>query len=218
MLKTAAGAHFRMPIFDSKTWDEISGLIDSFANVYVADHNTSVEELQVSENDLEENNEENLDAELESREENLDTQSKNQDENLESQVEDQKENDDDQIKDQEIKIKKNERKSGEPSKYEVNLAKEMIKNIPVIPYYATDYTEDEIILVVGGETESLSIEAINMINDKLGVRVNIPMTNRVESLNSSMALGIIAFEIKRQFALKAAKQATNQTPNDKNND
>ncbi|KAH0552253.1 rRNA methyltransferase 3, mitochondrial [Cotesia glomerata] len=181
VLKSAAGAHFRMPIFASQVWDNMTKFVDPDANIYVADH--SIEDTAPVD--------ELADHEVVEAQFNAD---------IESALED---NEDSLEVEEENKKKK---KTYQQVKHETELAKELKKNIPVIPYYATDYTKDEIVIIVGGETEGLSLEAVKLINDKFGVRVNIPMTNGVDSLNSSMALGIIAFEIRRQFALRAAKK------------
>lgn len=76
---------------------------------------------------------------------------------------------------------------------------DLSKQLSVVPYFSVDYTQSETVIIVGGETEGLSEFTFKIANDNGGVRVNIPLNNGVESLNSGMALGIIAFEIKRQF-------------------
>ncbi|PNF40844.1 hypothetical protein B7P43_G16004 [Cryptotermes secundus] len=78
-----------------------------------------------------------------------------------------------------------------------------LSNIPVVPYFAVDYVnQSSVILVIGGETEGLSINAFKLAHDRYGVRLNVPLSNNIESLNSGTALGIITFEIKRQFLTK----------------
>lgn len=78
-------------------------------------------------------------------------------------------------------------------------------DLPVVPYFAVDYTKNQVILIVGGETEGLSRESLKLVENREGIRVNIPLDNKVDSLNAGMALGIVAFEIKRQFLLVAQK-------------
>ncbi|XP_069703756.1 rRNA methyltransferase 3, mitochondrial isoform X2 [Periplaneta americana] len=89
-----------------------------------------------------------------------------------------------------------------------------LKNVPVFPYFAVDFaSQDSVILVVGGETEGLSAESFQLVHNRGGVRLNIPLSNNVESLNSGTALGIIVFEIKRQFLTNLRnkfKQGTTQ--------
>lgn len=81
--------------------------------------------------------------------------------------------------------------------------KNRLSSIPVVPYFGVDYVnQTSIILVIGGETEGLSINAFKLACDRYGVRLNVPLSNNIESLNSGTALGIIAFEIKRQFLTK----------------
>lgn len=85
----------------------------------------------------------------------------------------------------------------------LELYKNRLSSIPVVPYFAVDYVnQNSVILVIGGETEGLSINAFKLARDRYGVRLNVPLSNNIESLNSGTALGIIAFEIKRQFLTK----------------
>jgi hypothetical protein len=105
---------------------------------------------------------------------------------------------DDSSEDEEDMIKRNPDVS-EP----LELYKNRLSSIPVVPYFAVDYVNQvPVVLVVGGETEGLSIDAFRLARDRYGVRLNVPLSNHIESLNSGMALGIIAFEIKRQFLTK----------------
>jgi len=74
--------------------------------------------------------------------------------------------------------------------------------LPSVPYFALDYKEvPEVALVIGGETQGLSEEAFMLAQDFNGCRINIPLSNQVESLNSAAAAGIILFELKRQLML-----------------
>jgi tRNA G18 (ribose-2'-O)-methylase SpoU len=90
----------------------------------------------------------------------------------------------------------------------LELYRSRLSSIPVIPYFAVNYiNQTPIILIVGGETEGLSINAFTLAHDRCGVRLNVPLSNNVESLNSGTALGIIVFEMKRQFLTESQHKA-----------
>lgn len=83
----------------------------------------------------------------------------------------------------------------------------ILNTINLIPYFSINFKSifndnNHIILIIGGETEGISEECYKFCQKLQGVRINIPMDNNVDSLNVSTALGIIAFEIKRQFHVK----------------
>jgi len=85
----------------------------------------------------------------------------------------------------------------------LEIYKRRLSSIPVVPYFAVDYTsQSSVVLVIGGETEGLSINAFRLARDRYGVRLNVPLSNNIESLNSGTALGIVVFEMKRQFLKK----------------
>lgn len=79
------------------------------------------------------------------------------------------------------------------------MMKKFLLKLPILPYYALDYTKKEIVLVLGGETEGLSLDSHEFLNERKGIRINIPLLNGVDSLNTGVALGIVTFEMKRQF-------------------
>lgn len=78
---------------------------------------------------------------------------------------------------------------------------EILKNMPVLPYYSINFnTPKHVVLVIGGETYGISKESYEIALKSNGVRLSIPLNNKVESLNVGAALGVIAFEIKRQIS------------------
>lgn len=83
-----------------------------------------------------------------------------------------------------------------------SLVKKLISQLPIEPYYTLDFTKKEIVFVIGGETEGVSLESCKLLHARNCVRVNIPLTNGVESLNVGVAAGIVTFEMKRQFVTK----------------
>ncbi|KAJ8969846.1 hypothetical protein NQ317_017466 [Molorchus minor] len=83
---------------------------------------------------------------------------------------------------------------------ENNDISDFLHTIPVLPYYGIDFTTNQhIILIIGGETEGISEESYKLAATLNGVRLNVPLSNNVDSLNTGTALGVIVFEIKRQL-------------------
>lgn len=71
-----------------------------------------------------------------------------------------------------------------------------------LPYFQVEYNKsDNIIIVVGGETEGLSEEVFKIARTFHGKALNIPLSNNIESLNCVSAVSVILFEIKRQLSL-----------------
>lgn len=69
-------------------------------------------------------------------------------------------------------------------------------------YHNVDFTScASITLIIGGETEGVSDDALALTAQRGGLRLHIPLSNAVESLNSGCALSVLLFEIKRQFLL-----------------
>lgn len=78
--------------------------------------------------------------------------------------------------------------------------KDLINRVPLLPYFSINFFEiPEIVLVIGGETEGISEECYQFATERNGVRLNVPLNNNIDSLNSNTALAVIAFEIKRQL-------------------
>lgn len=71
------------------------------------------------------------------------------------------------------------------------------------------YTEipssEKCVIVIGGETEGVSAEAYELLKmDPNGCCVHIPLANGVDSLNTSTALAIVLFEIRKQMTERKA--------------
>ena len=137
VLRSGAGAHFRVPIINNVNWDDLKSHVDDDVSVFLADSNalSSHDNTPVS-----------------------------------------------------------------PGSYE-----QLLNSIPVIPYFAAEYSKSgTIVLVIGGETEGLSDDSFKLALERSGIRLNIPLSNDVDSLNSGIAFGVIVFEIKRQFLRKVS--------------
>lgn len=179
VLRGAVGAHFRLPIFTSLSWDQIPKFISNESEILLADNNVTYEtELEDSIVSLESN----VDTSIET------------DSNTEEQISEIRINDN--SNDNEVNELINKLK---PTAKTRLLAKKLISQLPVVPYYALDYTKKEMVLVIGGETGGVSLQSCNLLRAKNCTRVHVPLTNGIDSLNTSIATGIVAFEIKKQF-------------------
>jgi len=73
-------------------------------------------------------------------------------------------------------------------------------NIKSRDYFSVDYTTNcPVVVVIGGETEGLSVGAYNLCKNRHGMAIKIPMLTGMDSLNSAIAGGVIIFEIARQL-------------------
>lgn len=106
-------------------------------------------------------------------------------------------------KDSQVYIADNKIVSYDDASMENMLEAEMthvLNSIPIIPYYGAKFSiRRPIVLIIGGETEGIGIEAYKFATNYDGIRLNIPLQNNIESLNVSTALGVIMFEMKKQF-------------------
>lgn len=82
------------------------------------------------------------------------------------------------------------------------MMKELMLRIPIVPYYSIDYTRKECVIIISGETEGLSFDSFKFLTNQKGIRINIPLAEGIDSLNAGVALGIVTFEIRRQFMKK----------------
>ncbi|XP_017788009.1 PREDICTED: rRNA methyltransferase 3, mitochondrial [Habropoda laboriosa] len=86
-----------------------------------------------------------------------------------------------------------------------NAMKQFMLKIPIAPYYSLDYTRKESVIILSGETEGLSYDSYKFLSKQKSIRINVPLVKGVDSLNTGVALGIVGFEIKRQFLKKQSQ-------------
>ncbi|XP_035740525.1 rRNA methyltransferase 3A, mitochondrial-like [Vespa mandarinia] len=168
VLRSAAGAHFRLPIY-TLTSNDLSSFLYDGMNIFVTDNNPT----NITNNIFDSHNSKNKYS-ISKIYENFPLQN----------MEFPKFNEN--LKESEMR----------------KIIRTLQSQLPIIPYYAVDYCTNEIALVISGETEGLNLETLKLLWEKQAVRVNIPLLNNVESLNVGAALGIISFEIQRQFVFK----------------
>jgi len=186
-LRSAIGAHFRLPIFTSVSWDEIPTLISNESAIFLADNSiTYGNDLRGYSINTEPDVYTGSFVEINDymKKDNIDT------------------NNDRIIEDDTINQLISQTKTYKPTAKTKLLVKKLISQLPIKPYYALDFTEREMVLVIGGETEGISLESCKLLRARNCTRVNIPLTNGVDSLNVGVAVGIVTFEMKRQFVTR----------------
>lgn len=189
VLRTAVGAHFRVPIHTSVLWRDIPTLISNESTIFLADNNIAYEN-ELTDNMM--NPELNGSISIETDDNNV------KQDNYSAQI---LENDY-SIQEDTIDKLVGQTKSHKSTAKTRSLVKKLISQLPIEPYYTLDFTKQEIVLVIGGETEGVSLESCKLLHARNCVRVNVPLTNGVESLNVGVAAGIVTFEMKRQFVTK----------------
>lgn len=184
VLRGAVGAHFRVPIHTSVSWDDIPALISNESAIYLADNNIMYS--NISDNATVESVESNISAKVD----------------LTDTVED----------DSDTTINQNNKnnetvlptiKSYKPNAKTRALVKQIVSEFPIAPYHTIDFAKKEMVLVTGGETEGISLQSCDLLREKNCTRVNISLSNGIESLNAASAISIITFEMRRQFINRA---------------
>lgn len=83
--------------------------------------------------------------------------------------------------------------------------------LPQCLYHNIDFTRcSSVVLIIGGETEGVSEDALALTAQRGGSRLHIPLSNSVESLNSGCALSVLLFEMKRQLLLSEKSASKEQ--------
>ncbi|XP_064619747.1 rRNA methyltransferase 3, mitochondrial-like [Lineus longissimus] len=188
VLRSGAGAHFRIPIITNVDWGMMPNYLNDDSAVYLADTAQEADESDQGKvsaalkmiSELEKEQEESLlEAEAEDNDENTDNDSDNDD------------SDDDKK---------------QKAVYDVRL--EAYKHVPMNskPYSDLNVSKQEVVLVIGGETEGLSAGAYELAYKKFGHKLHVPMCNGTDSLNSAVASSIILFEMQRQYLSSGRKE------------
>ncbi|XP_076345503.1 rRNA methyltransferase 3, mitochondrial-like isoform X3 [Tachypleus tridentatus] len=166
VLRSACGAHFRVPILNNICWEVLENYFSEDAIIYLADNCSDQKIIPQAKSN----------------------------------------------KPQKLENKNNEEfviVNGEGKQVKVDLSYkcqevlEAYRNVSLLTqsYSDTLFSHCETVLIIGGETEGLSLEAFKLACKRGGRKLVIPTENGVESLNSSVAAAILLFEIKRQLAL-----------------
>ena len=82
-------------------------------------------------------------------------------------------------------------------------------NLPLLNYNDVNYSNNSIVIIIGGESYGISEDAYKFGERRKGLRVTIPLLNNVDSLNSSVALGILSFEAKKNLSIELPKEKNN---------
>jgi len=192
-LRSAIGAHFRLPIITNLSWDEIPTLINEESNIFLTDNNITYEnEFENYTVNKKSNNPIESENLIEFKDKDFSEVNFNDNINYDS-------------KDKEIDRLLDETKLNKSSAETKLLVKQMISQFPIMPYNTLDFTQKETVLIIGGETEGVNIESCKLLCNRNCVRINIPLTNGVDSLNVGIAVGVITYEMRRQFMIHNIK-------------
>ncbi|XP_041348872.1 rRNA methyltransferase 3, mitochondrial-like isoform X2 [Gigantopelta aegis] len=179
VLRAGMGSHFHIPIYNGLPWELLVNYLPGETQILIADtlHNIRKRDHQAVDADM-----------LEPLEE-----SHQSDEDVQSTDTDQ---DDSESEDNLFKSDSHDRGETVNSK---QLNRYHRIPLPASVYHQTKYQNQNIALVIGGETHGISAEAKRLAFDRYGQYVTIPLSSAVNSLNSSISGSIILYEIHRQL-------------------
>lgn len=214
VMRAAAGAHLHVPIYTNVRWDEVHNHVPAYSRVLLADLLRSDD---VSEADDAGLSEQDLSSRLQDLEERSryfhieceeggdDAETKDEDtgirnmseEELKKRIDEEKEKEETQVPD-----KGKQRQFKDFSYYESDIVADY-QSLPLISTPYSDFQpylpDQEIVIVIGGETEGISSKAKKFALSNLGERVYIPLRSDIDSLNVLSAGSVILFEIQRKF-------------------
>ncbi|XP_078536007.1 rRNA methyltransferase 3, mitochondrial isoform X1 [Lissotriton helveticus] len=192
VLRAGMGAHFRIPVITSLEWDVLRNYLSEDTRVYVADNcstNTrhNMDNKRVKDQDL--NNSTGLKGNSLSRKASdygwVSTHPKKMSAHADDYFSSGDESDESE----------DEEMLGNASLPELN-----------VQSYHDCWAQDPAALIIGGETQGLSLESLQLAESMGGAILLIPIVPGVESLNSAMAASILLFEGKRQLQLRKSPE------------
>lgn len=180
VLRSGAGCHFRVPVINNLDWETVVSYFPDESKVCLAD----VGNIRQSESYRSRLRAEDLRKLLEQ------SQSKETTERDPARTTENFDSD----------SESDDEKTSYRDKHTLALFKRL--RLPSQVYHQVDFSGTSSVLVVSNESEGPSPQAKKAVFDNYGQAVVVPMATNVESLNNSVAAGVILFEIKRQLTLK----------------
>ncbi|XP_040901494.1 rRNA methyltransferase 3A, mitochondrial [Toxotes jaculatrix] len=171
VLRAAMGAHFRLPIYPSLSWEDIENHLPKPVTVHVADsscgpdRSRETEDLQVNVSHKPSKAGDYGWVSTRHSRNNMHHEEYDSDSDSYSDCEDER----------------------------LSLPRVDTK------LYHESWAQSPTALVIGGETHGLSLEAVQLAEETAGHRLFIPVVPDVDSLNSAMAASILLFEGRKQL-------------------
>jgi len=224
-LRAGCGAQFTVELITDVPWNQLSNHVPECPTVFLADICNADRDPMKEECGVEEEEEQVAGwgvSRSRARKEKEELQA--QDADLEEEAEDS----DDEPYDPSRHVKYIEDEEGNSIRVDTSyddpshLAAYADADIPAYDYRSATFFPvddgDDIVLVVGAET-GLSASAVKLAADNDGARVNIPLLNGVDSLNTSVAAGVLLYEVlaqtqtlKRPSSAAASSAAASAAP------
>lgn len=176
VIRSATGAHFRLPIINSLSWEFVSNYFPDNSAVFIADSR------RPSELNLERISAGGADVDSEI----LDP------ENCEQFIED----------DTESKLSIDKSFSSEERLEMYKKIPMQVSLYSEVDYTSQGHT----VLIVGGDKKNISIKARKLAFDNYGQYVMLPMLMGVNRLNTSITGSIMLYEIHKQYSAKTEKK------------
>ncbi|XP_075541334.1 rRNA methyltransferase 3, mitochondrial isoform X1 [Dermacentor variabilis] len=193
VVRAGAGSHFRIPIYSGIAWEHMPSYVTPETPVYLADHR-SVETVGARRP--------STDSDTELNEEASDSE---------------EEEDDDEESRYRIQTADGRRLTVDKSYRDMDELEDCMDiGVPHYEYTSARYANVPSVLVVGGETQGLSLQAHKLAVECVGARVHVPANNGVDSLNTAIAASIILYEMRRQMLFSSSGSNNNSKEEEMN--
>lgn len=193
VLRAGAGSHFRIPIYCGIAWEHMPSYVSPEMPVYLADNHLGRPPPRRHHSSS-------------GRRVNWEG-----DESSDSEQEDDDEEGEDEEPRYRIQAPDGQGLKVDKSYQDIDELEDCAEiALPHHEYTAVKYAHTPSVLVVGGETQGLSLQAHKLAVECVGARVHVPASNGVESLNTAVAASIILYEMRRQMLLLSSSCGTGE--------
>ena len=198
VLRGAMGGHFYTCILNNLPWENIANHVSTSAYVCIADNRKN----SVVEKSFDANHPKVLDLIATAETDSSSSSDDETDTDEKSQT----------LADREENVSKdgNDSEADEDTREAWSKAQsELYKRVPlsIVEYSDMDCSlAEEVAVIVGGETEGVSVQAKKLAFERYGQFVTIPMVEAVDSLNTATAAAVVLYEARQQIIARIKSQ------------
>ena len=195
MIRSGAGAHFKTHVYNNLGWEMMSTHLDPDTQIYLADNRSEIPVPNTQSQSYSD-----AMTNILTRDNDDDFVEEGEESGYEDSDVEEDEEEEEDVAGQEGQV--------DDSFYNINhVGAYKHAPVPVSSVFDVKYSaRNNTAIVIGGETEGLSVAARKLCFDRHGGIVNLPMAAGSESLNAGIAAAVILYEVKRQLIAERMQQ------------